>query len=302
MSKIYTEGNKGGPILEALLRPIYQERASDPNTLGIILVEKREEVSPITDTFDSILFILTKESEQPVFTKHYTYNEKKAAMHIITEKQLRKWLLVGTNPKLVDWLINGRVVFDRNEYVEYMKRELLDFPINGRKARMGIEFAKLSRRYLEGKVFFEQLNYFDAYNQIVDSLHHLARLAVFEKGMHPEVMVWKQVKQLDPSIYKLYDELISSTESLEKRLELLFLASEFLIHARTKDGAQHILEVLSSKEFWTIQEIHEQEELKNYSVDLEVFIEFLVDKGFILIETQTTKSNEIMHRYYKVKL
>ncbi|MFJ8066548.1 nucleotidyltransferase-like protein [Psychrobacillus sp. NPDC096426] len=287
--------------MEALLRPIYQERASDPNTIGIISVEKREEVSPITDTFDSILLIVTLEAEKPIFTKHYSYDEKKTAMHIITEKQLRKWLLVGTNPKLVDWIINGRVVFDRNEYVENLKKELYDFPINGRKVRMGIEFAKLSRRYMEGKVFFEQLNYLDAYNHIVDSLHHLARLAVFENGMHPEVMVWKQVKQLDPAIYKLYDELISSKESLEKRLELLFLASEFLIHSRTKDGAQHILEVLSSKEFWAIQEIHEQEELKKYSVDLEVFIEFLVDKGFILIEEQTTKSNKIMHRYYKVK-
>lgn len=287
--------------MEALLRPIYQERASDSNTIGIISIEKREEVSPITDTFDSILLIVTLEAEQPIFTKHYSYNEKKAAMHIITEKQLKKWLLVGTNPKLVDWILNGRVVFDRNEYVETLKKELDDFPINSRKVRMGIEFAKLSRRYMEGKVFFEQLNYLDAYNHIVDSLHHLARLAVFENGMHPEVMVWKQVKQLDPAIYKLYDELISSKESLEKRLELLFLASEFLIHSRTKDGAQHILEVLSSKEFWTIQEIHEQEELKKYSVDLEVFIEFLVDKGFILIEKQTTKSNEIMHRCYKVK-
>ena len=287
--------------MEALLRPIYQERASDPNTIGIISIEKREEVSPITDTFDSILLIVTLEAEQPIFTKHYSYDEKKAAMHIMTEKQLRKWLLVGTNPKLVDWIINGRVVFDRNEYVETLKKELYDFPINSRKVRMGIEFAKLSRRYMEGKVFFEQLNYLDAYNHIVDSLHHLARLAVFENGMHPEVMVWKQVKQLDPAIYKLYDELISSKESLEKRLELLFLASEFLIHSRTKDGAQHILEVLSSKEFWTIQEIHEQEELKKYSVDLEVFIEFLVDKGFILIEKQSTKSNEIMHRCYKVK-
>ncbi|MFJ5772557.1 nucleotidyltransferase-like protein [Psychrobacillus sp. NPDC093180] len=287
--------------MEALLRPIYQERASDPNTLGIISVEKREEVSPITDTFDSILLIITSEAEKPVFTKHYSYDEKKTAMHIITETQLRKWLLVGTNPKLVDWIINGRVVFDRNEYVENLKKELYDFPLKGRKVRMGIEFAKLSRRYMEGKVFFEQLNYLDAYNHIVDSLHHLARLAVFENGMHPEVMVWKQVKQLDPAIYKLYDELISSKESLEKRLELLFLASEFLIHSRTKDGAQHILEVLSSKEFWTIQEIHEQEELKKYSVDLEVFIEFLVDKGFILIEEQTTKSNKIMHRCYKVK-
>ncbi|MEI4770147.1 nucleotidyltransferase-like protein [Psychrobacillus sp. FJAT-51614] len=287
--------------MEALLRPIYQERASDPNTLGIIFVEKREEVSPITDTFDSILFILTRDGEQPIFTKHYTFNDKKAAMHVITEKQLKKWLLLGTNPKLVDWLINGRVIFDRNEYIEELKKELQEFPINGRKVRMGIEFAKLSKRYLESKHFFEQLNYLDAYNHIVESLHHLARLAVFEHGLHPEVMVWKQVKQLDPSIYKLYDELVSSEETIEKRLELLFLASEFLIHSRIKEGAQHILDVLASKEFWTIQEIHEQEELKNYSVDLEVFIEFLVEKGFILIEKQPTKSNEIMHRYYKVR-
>lgn len=93
------KGNKGGFILEALLRPIYQERASDPNTLGIILVEKRAEFSPITDMFDSILFIITKESSVPVFTKHYTYGDKKTALHIITEKQLRKWLLLGTNPK-----------------------------------------------------------------------------------------------------------------------------------------------------------------------------------------------------------
>lgn len=287
--------------MEALLRPIYQERASDPDTIGIISIEKREEVSPITDTFDSILLIVVLEAEQPIFTKHYSYDDKKAAMHIVTEKQLRKWLLVGTNPKLVDWILNGRVVFDRNEYIEDLKKELDDFPINSRKVRMGIEFAKLSRRYMEGKVFFDQLNYLDAYNHIIDSLHHLARLAVFENGMHPEVMVWKQVKQLDPAIYKLYDELISSKESLEKRLELLFLASEFLIHSRTKDGAQHILEVLASKDFWTIQEIHEQDELKKYSVDLEVFIEFLVDKRFILIEKQTTKSNEIMHRCYKVR-
>lgn len=288
--------------MEALLRPIYQERASEPNTLGVILVEKRADFSPITDMFDSILLILTKESEVPVFTKHYMYEDKKTALHIITEKQLRKWLLLGTNPKLVDWLINGRVVFDRNEYVESLKQELYVFPINGRKARMGIEFAKLTRRYLEGKLFFEQRNFLDAYNHMVDSLHHLARLAVFENGMHPEVMVWNQVKALDPSIYKLYDELISSDESLEKRLELLFLASDFLIHSRSKDGAQHIIEVLGSKEFWTIQEIHEQEELKNYSVDLEVFIEFLIDKGYISIEEQQTKSNAIMHRYYKVMM
>ncbi|KOO47927.1 nucleotidyltransferase-like protein [Viridibacillus arvi] len=287
--------------MEQLLRPIYQERASHPNTIGVILIEKREEVSPITDTFDTILLIITKESDRPVFTKHYTFKEKKAAMHIITEKQLNKWLLVGTNKKIVDWLFFGKVLFDRNEYLSNLKKELKEFPFYGRKIKMGIEFAKLIRRYLEGKVCFEEKNYLDAYNHVVESLHHLARLAVMDKGLYPEVTVWSQVKQIDPAIYKLYEELITSEESLDKRLELLFLASEFFIHSRTADGATHVIEVMSQKDFWTIQELHEQEELKNYSVNLEVFIEYLIDKGYISVERVETKGNNIYHRDYKVE-
>ncbi|ETT88730.1 nucleotidyltransferase-like protein [Viridibacillus sp. FSL R5-0477] len=287
--------------MEQLLRPIYQERASHPNTIGVILIEKREEVSPITDTFDTVLLIITKQSDRPVFTKHYTFKDKKAAMHIITEKQLNKWLLVGTNKKIVDWLFFGKVLFDRNEYLFNLKKELKEFPFYGRKIKMGIEFAKLIRRYLEGKVCFEEKNYLDAYNHVVESLHHLARLAVMDKGMYPEVTVWSQVKQIDPAIYKLYEELITSEESLDKRLELLFLASEFFIHSRTADGATHVIEVMSKKDFWTIQELHEQEELKNYSVNLEVFIEYLIDKGYISVERVETKGNNIYHRDYKVE-
>lgn len=285
--------------MEALLRPIYQERASDSNTLGILHIQKKEKVSPLTDTFDSILLVITKEGERPIFTKHYSYHDQKAALHTLTEKQLRKWLTLGKNPKVVDWLLNGRILFDRNEFITNLKKELDEFPERGRKIRIGIEFARLTRRYLEGKVFYDQQNYLDAYTELVDSLHHLARLAIFERGMHPEVLVWKQVKLLDPAIYKLYDELVSSVEPLQKRVELLFLASDFLIHSRIKEGAMHIQEVLAEKPYWSIQEIHEQPELKNYSTDLEVYIEFLVEKGIIFVEEHQTKSSQIMHRYYR---
>ncbi|MDN7247471.1 nucleotidyltransferase-like protein [Planococcus shenhongbingii] len=287
--------------MEQILRPIYQERASHESTLGVVLVEKREKMSPITDTFDSILLIITKENETPVFTKHYTYLNKKAAMHIVTERQLHKWLLLGTNRKIVDWLFHGRIIYDRNEFMEKLKMELKDYPFYGRKIKMGMEFSKLIRRYLEGKVFFEEKNYLDAYHHIVESLHHLARLAVLENGLPPEVTVWTQVKQMEPAIYKLYEELVLSDEALEKRLELLFLASEFFIHSRTKDGAQHIREVMEQKERWTIQELHEEEELRNYSSNLEVFIEFLVEKDLISVEGMKTKTQGIFHRYYYVK-
>ncbi|MFC3211018.1 nucleotidyltransferase-like protein [Planomicrobium okeanokoites] len=287
--------------MEQILRPIYQERASQESTLGVVLVEKREKVSPSTDTFDTILLIITKENETAVFTKHYTYDEKKAAMHIITEKQLKKWLLLGTNRKIVDWLFNGRIIYDRNEFMEKLITELKEYPFAGRKIKMGLEYAKLIRRYLEGKVLFEEKNYLDAYRHVIESLHHLARLSVLENGLPPEVTVWSQVKKIEPSIYKLYEELVLSDESIDKRLELLFLASEFLIHSRTADGAQHITEVMAKKRSWTIQELHEQEELRNYSSDLEVFIEYLVDKEIVFTEGVMTKSDRIFHRYYFVK-
>ena len=287
--------------MEQILRPIYQERASQESTLGVVLVEKREKVSPSTDTFDTILLIITKENETAVFTKHYTYDEKKAAMHIITEKQLQKWLLLGTNRKIVDWLFNGRIIYDRNEFMEKLITELREYPFAGRKIKMGLEYAKLIRRYLEGKVLFEEKNYLDAYRHVIESHHHLARLSVLENGLPPEVTVWSQVKKIEPAIYKLYEELILSDESIDKRLELLFLASEFLIHSRTEDGAKHIMEVMAKKKSWTIQELHEQEELKNYSSDLEVFIEYLVDKEMVFTEGVMTKSEDIFHRYYYVK-
>ncbi|MCM3217945.1 nucleotidyltransferase-like protein [Niallia taxi] len=287
--------------MEDILRPIYQERASQANTLGVLMIEKRQKEMTVTDTFDSVMLIIVKEADKPVFIKHYTYTDKKAALHIITETQLKKWILLGTNKKIFEWLYNGRVIFDRNEYVSQLKSELKDFPVIQRKRKMGVEFAKLIRRYMDGKAFFENKHYLDAYNDVVHSLHHLARLAVIENGFHPEVTVWSQVKQIEPEIYKLYVELINSEEPLEKRLELLFLASEFLIHSKTKMSIQHISDILTEKDYWSFNDLIENEELfLVYSVDLGRLIEYLIEKHFIEVVEVETKSPKVYHRYYKV--
>ncbi len=286
--------------MEHILRPIYQERASQPETLGVILVTKREEKKSITDTFDTVLLIIVKEAEKPVFTKHYLHEDQKMTMHVLTEEALKKWLYVGSNRRIVDWIFRGKVMFDRNEYLYRLRSKLQEFPFFGRKIKTGIQFSKLIRRYLEGKEFFNRGDYLDAYSYVVESLHHLARLAVIDNGLYPEVTVWSQVKKIEPSIYKLYEELVMSTESLEKRLELLFLAIEFSINSRTHDGAQHILETMLEKEVWTIQELHNHYELKYYSTDLEVFIEYLIEKEYILVEPVASKNELIYHRHYKV--
>lgn len=286
--------------MEHILRPIYQERASQSNTLGVILMDKKENEEIVTDTFDTVLLIIVKAAEQPIFSKHYLYENKKMVMHTVTEERLRKWLLLGTNKKIADWIFLGKVLFDRNEFLMELRAELKDYPFYGRKVKTGIQFAKLIRRYFEGKKFFEQGNYLDAYSLVVKSLHYLGKLSVIEHGFYPEVTVWSQVKKIEPSIYKLYEELVMSKEPIEKRLELLFLAGELLIHSRTHDGAQHIVGVMLTQDVWTIQELHNHEELISYSSDLEVFIEYLIEKGYIQVEPVMAKSEVVFHRHYKV--
>lgn len=286
--------------MEQILRPIYQERASHPDTLGVILVNKRDDALNVTDTFDYVLLIIVKEAQQPIFTKHYMYGDSKMVMHIVTEKRLRKWLFIGSNRRLVDWIFYGKPLFDRNEFLYKLRSELQEFPFYGRKIKTGIQYSKLIRRYLEGKEFFERGDYLDAYSHVVDSLHHLGRLAVIDSGLYPEVTVWSQVKKIDPAVYKLYEELVMSNESLEKRLELLFLASEFLINSRTHDGAQHILEIMLTREVWTIQDLHSHDELSYYSTELEVFIEHLIDKGYIIVEPIIAKNETVFHRQYRI--
>lgn len=288
--------------MEHILRPIYQERASDPNTLGVLMIEKGIKANIHTDTFDTILLIIQKETDSNWFVKHYTYDvNKKAALHIVSENQLNEWILLGSNRKIFEWLLGGKVLFDRNEYMESLKTELREFPFYGRKLKMGLEFAKLIRRYTDGKNFFENNQSLDAFNHVVHSLHHLARLAVIENGFHPEVTVWQQVKQIEPEIFKLYEELVNSSESLDKRLELLFLASEFMIHSRTVIGISHLIEILSTKEYWSFQEMMDQDELSTYSVDLEVLLEYLIDKNFLRVVSMETKGLGVYHRYYKVR-
>ncbi len=286
--------------METILRPIYQERAGHPNTLGVVIIEEGQYSVPSTDRFDAILLIIVKDAEQSVFVKHYINDDKKAAMHIVTDEQLRDWLLHGTNKQIINWIYNGKVLFDRNEYMNNLKAELIDFPFSMRKIKSGLAFARLIRSFTDGKKLYEREHYLDAYHSAIHALHHLGCMAVIEKGFLPEVTSWQQVKKIEPEIYKLYEELITSDECLSKRLELFFLAGGFLVHSKTQSGMTHFLEVLREKELWTIDEMLNHANLQNYSLNLLPMLEYLIEKGYIKVVKTETKGKNIWHRYYSL--
>lgn len=80
------------------------------------------------------LFIV-KEAVHPIYSKHYTYGDSKTVMHILTEERLRKWIFIGSNKRLVDWIFYGKIMFDRNEFLFKLRSELQEFPFFGRKLK-----------------------------------------------------------------------------------------------------------------------------------------------------------------------
>ncbi|MCD5325574.1 MULTISPECIES: nucleotidyltransferase-like protein [Pontibacillus] len=288
--------------MEDVLRPIYQERASQKNTLGILIIEKKKPISPVTDNFDVILLIIVRGAAQPWFVKHYEFGSKNAAMHIVDEKQLTNWIDTSSFRRAVEWVIEGRVIFDRNEYITSLKENLRNFPQEKRDLKKAIEFAKLIRTYGECKDLYETEQYMDAFSKMIHSLHYLARLSVIEKGFHPEVTVWNQVKRIEPEVYKLHQELSKSNETLDKRVQLMLLATEFAINSRTVNCAKHLIDVMGSKEEpWAYGELMVHPDIQPYALDLGAFLDYLVDKEVIEAVQVETKGKGLFHRTYRLR-
>lgn len=294
-------GLEGENQLEDILRPIYQERASNRNTMGILVMEKNKKISPETDNFDSILLVVVKELEEKWIVKHYEFRDQSAALHVIDRDLLEEWIEKSGYRRAVEWIINGRIIYDRNEYLADLKETLRVFPCENRKLRLTIEFSKLTRSYIESRHLFESGNYLDAYSRLLRSLHYLGRISILDKGYHPEVLVWNQIKRIDPEVYKLYEELVRSTEEMNKRVELMLIAIDFAINQRTEVCASHLLEVMCTRDApWGFGELKTHPGVAPYMYDLVSVVEYLASKDIIEIVLEETKNTSIRHRKYQV--
>lgn len=286
--------------MESILRELYEQEVSESETLAVMLIEKRNDTSPLADNLDFALLVIVESADIPIFVKHYEIDSRRIALTVVTKEKIEEWVEEGNNERITDWILNGKVLFDRDQYITNLTNKLYSFPFSERKLKINIEYGQLIRKHLEGKISFEANQLLDAYNHIVNALHHLARLEVIDKGLYPEVTVWNQVKHIDPEIYKLYTELIESDESLIKRLELLFLASDFLIHSKVEVGAEHLLTLMLEREDWLYSDLINHPEIKSYAVDLSVLLDLLMEKQLVQTRKIETKEKEMYYQSYFV--
>lgn len=121
-----------------------------------------------------------------------------------------------------------------------MRHRILEFPADLREHKLLVEFSLFLRKYLQSKEYILDEHLLDAYNNILEALHHWARIVIIEDGYHPEITVWRQIRAINPGVYKLYEELTMSKETLKQRVQLVLLACEFSVMSKWKDAARRL--------------------------------------------------------------
>lgn len=171
---------------------------------------------------------------------------------------------------------------DRDGYLSSVRERLLQFPASMREQKQFAEFTGFLRTYLQAKQDLLDGNLLDAYSHVLTALHHWAHIVLIEEGRHPELTVWKQLKRVHPGIYKLYEELTVSPETLEQRVQLVMLGCEFSVMSKMKTSCALLFNILGSREEpWSIAELQSHSTLNILHGDLSLVLQKLVKREYI---------------------
>lgn len=206
---------------------------------------------------------------------------------LITEQWMSVWHLekkaaCGLDENLAHLLAKAEIVIDKDGYMKQVRQRLRRLSDSLQKKLICREYSRMLLFFHEAKECLQHGLTLDGYHSFVQALHAWARLVVYEMGEHPQASLWSQVKQLDSSVYKLYEELSTNDETLEKRIELLVLAIEFAVSSRMKYSVRFLLELLETKEGpWRMQELMNHPAVQSAGIEIPVLIDKMVQRSFI---------------------
>jgi hypothetical protein len=250
------------------------------SVIAITAVDNPSLFSAITDGFDLLLLIIARDHACTNQQFHYIKEGRRIQEKWVSPEALDEFILHGEHRNIIYWILKGEILLDRDTYLEGLRHRVLEFPEELREHKLLIEFSKFLRSYLQTKEYISEDHQLDAYNNILEALHHWARIVIVEAGYHPEVTVWRQVKQINPGVYKLYEELTYSKETIEQRVQLVLLACEFSVVSKMERCCKLLLEVLSNREEpWSMQELQELPKLSDVRMELPLLLNKLIGKS-----------------------
>ncbi|OCT14690.1 hypothetical protein A8709_10950 [Paenibacillus pectinilyticus] len=276
---------------------------NDPRIISVMAVDNPKQLPSLTDGFDTLLLIVTNDLSLNNHTTNYIRDDSRIQERWTDPNSIEQWIRHGVNRNILHWLLKGEILLDQNTYLEGLRHRILEFPGDLREHKLLIEFSHFLRKYLQSKEYILDDHILDAYNNILEALHHWARIVIVEDGYHPEITVWRQIRAINPGVYKLYEELTMSKETLKQRVQLVLLACEFSVMSKMEHCCEAFIQILrESDQPLSSDELQQHSQLVEVKSELPLLLNKLVKKGLIkevavIIDDQTS---EIELRYTSI--
>jgi hypothetical protein len=254
----------------------------DKRVISITAVDNPTQLPVLTDGFDVLLLIITNDSLMNNHFINYSRDDVRIQERWVDPTSLEHWIRNGDNRNIIHWLLRGEILLDQNTYLEGLRHRMLEFPVDLREHKLLIEFSIFLRKYLRSKEYILDEHLLDAYNNILEALHHWARIVIIEEGYHPEITVWRQIRTINPGVYKLYEELTMSKETIKQRVQLVLLACEFSVMSKMERCCKALVRIMEQREQpWGSDELLRHPDLVEIKVELPLLLNKLVKKSLI---------------------
>lgn len=255
---------------------------NDPKVVSVMAVDNPKQLPSLTDGFDTLLLIVTNDPCLNNHTTNYIRDDSRIQERWTDPASIEQWIRQGINRNILHWLLKGEILLDQNTYLEGLRHRILEFPGDLREHKLLIEFSHFLRKYLQSKEYILDDHILDAYNNILEALHHWARIVIVEDGYHPEITVWRQIRAINPGVYKLYEELTMSKETLKQRVQLVLLACEFSVMSKMEHCCEAFIQILRDNDHpLSSDELQQHPQLCEVKSELPLLLNKLVKKGLI---------------------
>ncbi|WP_442603258.1 nucleotidyltransferase-like protein [Paenibacillus sp. KN14-4R] len=278
----------------------YEKFIQDQSVLGVIRVPVEVEYPSSTNNIDLLLLILTCDTTKHNCTFYYIKGNIRIQERWIETAYMKQCTIGGKDPNLLRWVLRGEIVVERDAQLAGLRNNIVNFPVEMKDRLLLIEFAQFLRKYQESREYVLDEQVLDAYACILQALHHWARIAIIEAGFYPDNMIWQQIRTINPGIYKLFEELTMSNETLKQRVQLVLLACEFSVVSRISNCCTLLLRILDSRpEPWSLEELKICLEIEDIHLELPMLLNKLIRKSLIkeVLVTNTSDMSELTIMY-----
>jgi len=259
-----------------------EKLAEEEGVISLLLIANPFSYQSRLDGLDRLVLMVKDSVGEDKEIEHWMWGDARVQVRRVSREQLASWIVSSSNRGSAYWLIHGDILLDREGYLADLRCRLMDWSPLIKEQKLLSEFSRFVRGYLQAKQDLKDGQVLDAYSNVLACLHYWAHIALVEEGMHPELTVWEQMRRVNPGIYKLFEELTSSSETLEQRVQLVLLACEFSIMNKMESCCALLIRLIESREEpWTPSELMQHPNVSGLSLELSVLLYKLVNRGCI---------------------